>query len=168
MVDWIKFFIINKNKDGLIINELKPYIYLEYNYNYLLEINHYKNNKKNVIYHISSVDMESVYIINNKNNKMHRSYYFIDNNIIRYMENYKNGKKYGIQYEFYPNLKLRNISFYKNGKLHGINYGWSDSGKISIINQYINGKKNGLQFRWWCGELAEIDYYKNNIRELPV
>ncbi len=63
-------------------------------------------------------------------------------------ENYKEGKKDGIQREWYYTGKLYCEYNYKKGEKNGIQQCWYENGQLWYKYNYKNGKLDGIQKEW--------------------
>ena len=77
-----------------------------------------------------------------------KSYLLHKNGLKKRVENYKNGKKDGVQIHWHENGQKRIEANYKNGKWEGPWLSWNENGKKKSEANYKDGKKDGLWLMW--------------------
>ena len=70
---------------------------------------------------------------------------FHDDGQLWIKENYKNGKKHGVQVWYYENGQLWTKENYKNGKHHGLQEYYDENGQLEEIENYKDG--DGMEFK---------------------
>lgn len=79
------------------------------------------------------------------------------------LEEYKDGKKNGIERQYYASGKLRSEITYHNGIMHGTYKSWYKNGKMAVECTYIENAINGNYRKWYeNGQLWEQSIYKNS------
>ncbi len=76
-----------------------------------------------------------------------------------YISNYKKGKREGLQKEWYENGQLMYKKNYKEGKEEGIQKYWYENGQLNYEKNYKEGKPNGIQKQWYFN--GQLRYEKN-------
>lgn len=85
-----------------------------------------------------------------------------ENDTLRSVENYKDGKQDGLCRNWYENGQLEDEKNYKDGEMNGLKREWWENGQLKKEENYKDGEWDGL-FRYWYenGQLEEEGNYKN-------
>lgn len=86
-----------------------------------------------------------------------------ENDSIKSIGSYLNGKQQGETKTFFPNGKLDTERNYKNGKAFGKHLGFWENGHQKFDFNYIDDKREGLQKQWYeSGKPYSFLTYKND------
>ena len=77
-----------------------------------------------------------------------KSYLLHKNGLKKRVENYKNGKKDGVQIHWHENGQKSIEANYKNGKWEGPWLSWNENGQKKSEANYKDGKADGLWLMW--------------------
>ena len=79
-------------------------------------------------------------------------------------DNFKDGKRDGLQLFWHQNGQKRGEINWKNGKQNGLYVGWYENGKKAMEEKYKDGKPYGLYMAWHeNGQKRSEGNYKNGI-----